>query len=86
MTPGHNCDITHMHDAKDDRQPFGANLRLIGRRDQRGIVFAERVGGLRLALAVQFFVQINIKLRVAQSADHHPEDQQPLHLEHHFNL
>jgi len=35
---------------------------------------------------VKFLVQINIELRVTLGADHHPEYEQTMHLEHHLDL
>ena len=35
---------------------------------------------------MEFLIQINIELRVTLGTDHHTEDEQAMHLEHHFDL
>src|SRR5258708_24995968 len=70
-----------MEIARDDRQPLGADLLLIPRWHERQVVVAQRIRRFRFVLAMQCFMQVDVKLDIVPRADQHAEDQQPVHLE-----
>ena len=77
VSRAHDRHVAHMDIARDDRQPLLADLRLIPRWHERQVVVAQRIRRFWLVLAMQFFIQVDIKLGIVPRADPLPRGNVP---------
>src|SRR5437660_11241071 len=70
FVPGaHDCDVTHMNVAIDDRQAFRADLGLVERGYEGVIVITQGIRHFGVSLPVEFLVRGYVELYGAGGAD-----------------